>query len=129
MAEISNDDELTIAEKLEMWRFNVALECSGASKCAVESFVLGGAVFKLSELPGHCRRGRVCVAGDGPASREALGSVIAGAVVRCRPEGRDVYGRVLARCTAARDRRRVDLACAQLSAGAAVVRYSDPRCR
>lgn len=76
------------------------------------------------ELPGHCRRGRVCTVGDGFASRAALARLIAGRTVLCRGTARDAYGRVLARCSAGG----VDLSCAMVSAGRAVYRYSAIRC-
>lgn len=39
-----------IAETLERWRFNLALECSGASLNELESIAIGGAVLKLRDL-------------------------------------------------------------------------------
>lgn len=38
------------ADHLEAWRFNVALECSGASLCAIESIAVGGAVLTMASL-------------------------------------------------------------------------------
>lgn len=72
------------------------------------------------ELPGHCRAGRVCTPGDGRAARAGLAGMIRKGAVRCAPEGRDRYGRVLARCTVAGQ----DLSCAMVSKGLAVVRYT-----
>lgn len=43
-------DTFTPAEHLEHWRFNVALECSGASLCAIESIAVGGAVLTMASL-------------------------------------------------------------------------------
>lgn len=77
------------------------------------------------ELPGHCRQGRVCTEGDGPASRAALARSIAARRVVCTPAGRDGYGRILARCSAGGR----DLSCAQVEAGFAVERYGRLRCR
>jgi endonuclease YncB( thermonuclease family) len=76
------------------------------------------------ELPGHCNPGRRCTPGDGFASKAALERTIGGRAVSCEGEGRDRYGRVLARCAAGG----VDLGCAQVAIGQAVVRYGDPRC-
>lgn len=76
------------------------------------------------ELPGHCRRGRVCTPGDGFESRRALHSLIARRPVRCAGVGRDRYGRVLARCEAGG----VDLSCAMIARRQAVARYSRIEC-
>lgn len=102
-----------------------------ASPVAVDGDTLhcaSGAVRLLGidapELPGHCRRGRVCVAGDGFASMIALDRLIAGRTVLCQGSGRDAYGRLLARCSAGG----VDLSCAMLARRQAVRRYSAIRC-
>lgn len=76
------------------------------------------------ELPGHCRRGRVCTEGDGPASAAHLALLIRGREVVCTPDGRDAYGRVLARCSAGGQ----DLSCAQVRDGYAVERYGRLNC-
>lgn len=76
------------------------------------------------ELPGHCRTGRRCVEGDGRASKRALAALIAQRQVTCSPEGRDHYGRVLARCSAGG----ADLSCTMVSSGFAVERYGRLRC-
>lgn len=47
------------------------------------------------ELPGHCRKGRVCVPGDGPASKRSLERMVRGPVT-IQPVTRDRYGRVVA---------------------------------
>lgn len=39
-----------LAEMIEAWRFNVELECSGASMCAIDEIAIGGAVLKLASL-------------------------------------------------------------------------------
>ena len=77
------------------------------------------------ELAGHCRRGRRCVQGDGVASKAHLVRLLERGAVRCRPAGRDVYDRVLARCKAAGE----DLSCAMVAAGFAVERYGRLNCR
>lgn len=71
------------------------------------------------ELPGHCRAGRVCTAGDGAESKRGLADLIAGRVVRCEANQRDNYGRLLARCSAGA----LDLSCAMVARGFAVERY------
>lgn len=71
------------------------------------------------ELPGHCRRGRVCTPGDAVASKAALAGLIARGPVICTPAGRDRYRRILARCSAAG----ADLSCAMVAGGFAVQRY------
>lgn len=77
------------------------------------------------ELPGHCARWRQCTPGDGEAARGALRSLIAGRAVRCESSGRDVFNRVLARCSAGG----IDLSCAMIARGAAVPRYRRIACR
>lgn len=76
------------------------------------------------ELPGHCRAGRICTPGDGFASKRSLARLIKAGPVTCTAAGRDAYGRLLAACAAGGK----DLACAQLAARRAVVRYGRPRC-
>lgn len=41
---------MTKDQLLEEWLFNVELECSGASLCAIEEIAIGGAVLKLTDL-------------------------------------------------------------------------------
>lgn len=60
------------------------------------------------EMPGHCRRTRVCAPGDGRASKARLTFLIAGQMVRCKQvdawpdsrkfDARDRYGRIVAKC-------------------------------
>ena len=77
------------------------------------------------ELPGHCRRGRVCTPGDGARSRAGLAALVRRGAVSCRDEGRDVYGRTLARCAV----RGFDLSCSMIASGLAVPRYRRIYCR
>lgn len=71
------------------------------------------------ELAGcHGKRGRVCVPGDGQASRRSLARLASGRTLQCAKLGMS-YKRVVARCTIGA----VDLSCAQVRRGAAVVRY------
>ena len=50
------------------------------------------------EMPGHCRPGRECVAGDPYAAKAALQEALDSGHVRCEGEARDRYGRRLAEC-------------------------------
>lgn len=89
----------------------------------------GGELVRLigidaPELPGHCRKGRVCTPGDGFAAKRAMAELVARGAVKCASVGRDHYGRTLARCDAGG----VDLSCAMIASGQAVVRYSRISC-
>ncbi|WP_366655324.1 thermonuclease family protein [Fodinicurvata sp. EGI_FJ10296] len=70
------------------------------------------------EMPGHCRPGRRCVAGDPRAATSYLSSITR-TRVECTSEGTDRYGRTLGRCEADG----VDLSCAMLEADHAERRY------
>ncbi|WHO40819.1 thermonuclease family protein [Sphingobium sp. AP49] len=67
------------------------------------------------EMPGHCRKGRVCAPGDPVASKKALEKLAARGVT-ISPVTRDRYGRTVAQVYAG-DK---NLACEQLRAGRAV---------
>ncbi|MGE4307373.1 MAG: thermonuclease family protein [Novosphingobium sp.] len=71
------------------------------------------------ELPGHCRPGRNCAPGDPYASTEHLQSLIGVATLECSQKDIDVYGRIVARCSAGE----TDLSCAQIKDGQAIRRY------
>ena len=91
-------------------------------RCGEERIRLLG--IDAPELPGHCRRGRTCVKGDGAASRAALVAALHLGRLSARRVGRDRYGRTLA----AVDASGTDLSCAQLASGQAVyVRAWDDR--
>lgn len=64
------------------------------------------------ELPGHCRKGRVCATGDPYASTASLAEAITG-TMRIERTGEDHYGRTLA--TVSGDKG--DLSCWQLQHG------------
>ncbi len=76
------------------------------------------------ELPGHCRRGRVCTAGDGPAAKRALAQLLRAGPVTVRLGGDGGYGRALGRVWAGR----LDVNCAMVERGFAVFRYSRIDC-
>lgn len=77
------------------------------------------------EMPGHCRRGRVCTPGDGVASKAVLAQLLDAGPVHLLASGRDRYGRILARVITARG----DASCLLIEANAAVERYSPANCR
>ena len=76
------------------------------------------------EMPGHCRRGRVCTPGDPFASKAVLARLLASGDVVVRPAGHDRYGRMLARVTVGR----LDASCRMMAEGAAIARYGVIRC-
>jgi micrococcal nuclease len=67
------------------------------------------------ELPGHCRKGRACVAGDPYASTQSLAYALVGTIHISRV-GEDHYGRTLATLSGDKG----DLSCWQLKHGQAV---------
>ncbi len=67
------------------------------------------------EMPGHCRRGRICAPGDPYASTQSLGDALADPLTIERVS-RDRYGRTLARVAGVRG----DLSCWQLRHGQAI---------
>lgn len=79
-------------------------------RCGTERIRLVG--IDAPELPGHCRRGRQCVAGDAEASKRSLARVLHGRA-EIQRLGHDRYGRTIA---AVRVNGR-DLSCHQLRAG------------
>ncbi len=84
-------------------------------RCGRENIrVLG---IDAPEMPGHCRRGRVCAPGDPYRSRERLREAITGPASIERV-GRDRYGRTLAVVTV----NGVNLSCHQLAGDAAMYR-------
>lgn len=76
------------------------------------------------ELPGHCRRGRVCTPGDGAASTRALAQLLQLGPVRVLPAGSGGYGRLAGVVWVGR----VNVNCALLARGAAVARYQGINC-
>lgn len=74
-----------------------------------DTFSFAGEHYRLREvdapeLPGHCRLGRHCVAGDPFASQRALQSLLDNPTTRCQREDTysdgdvDPYGRLIATC-------------------------------
>lgn len=90
-------------------------------RCGDERIRLLG--IDTPELPGHCRRGRVCVEGDGEAAKAALAAAIAGRALTIRRTGEDRYGRTLASVHA----EGIELSCYMLENGAIYVRRWDAR--
>lgn len=87
-------------------------------RCGDERIRLTG--IDAPEL-GRCRpRGRLCVPGDGQASKRALAAAISGSAgeLRIVRLGRDRFGRTLGAVFVGK----TNLACAQLKAGQAVYR-------
>jgi endonuclease YncB( thermonuclease family) len=82
-------------------------------RCGEERIRLLG--IDAPELPGHCRASRVCVAGDGAASRASLARALAGDI-RIERIGTDRYRRTLALVSADGH----DLSCHQLKQAQAV---------
>lgn len=87
-------------------------------RCAARLVRLVG--MDAPEMPGHCRRGRLCVPGNPFAARDQLRRIIRGAQVTLRPVGQDRYGRTLAIAWATRGPARINLACHQIATGHAV---------
>lgn len=67
------------------------------------------------ELPGHCRKGRDCVAGDPKASKRSLEAVMIGKQLSIERVGTDRYGRTLGIVFADGE----NLSCYQLANGGA----------
>lgn len=76
------------------------------------------------EMPGHCRRGRVCTPGDPFAAQAVLASLLASGAVVVRPGGHDRYGRILARVTVGP----ADASCRMIALRVAVARYGVINC-
>ena len=85
-------------------------------RCGTERVRLLG--IDAPELPGHCRRGRHCAAGDPQASRASLQRALAMGPIVITRVARDRYGRTLATVSAGS----VDLSCWQLRQHQAVYR-------
>jgi len=98
--------------------------CSSVRVLDGDTFDCGSTRVRLHgidapELEGHCRPGRPCAPGDAHASTAHLRQLVSGVRVQCRQTDTDVYGRAVARCTAAD----TDLSCAQIDGGYAIRRY------
>jgi endonuclease YncB( thermonuclease family) len=74
------------------------------------------------EMPGHCRRGRVCTPGDPFKAKENLTHLALGQSASCLNVGKS-YNRVLALCKIQGH----DVACLQVRGGFAVKRYSEAK--
>ena len=76
------------------------------------------------EMPGSCREGRSCVAGDPYAAKAQLERLIGGRALQCVVTDTDRYRRPVMRCTAGGR----DLSCAMVRSGLAVERYGKLGC-
>lgn len=85
-------------------------------RCGAEAIRLSG--IDAPEMPGHCRKGRICAPGDPVASKANLQALITKRRLSIERLGMDRYGRTIAIVRA----RRVNLSCAQLRGGFAVAR-------
>ena len=85
-------------------------------RCGDERIRLTG--IDAPEIQG-CRKGRVCVAGDGQASKRSLERAVAGSRLSLRRLGTDRYGRTLGVVYASKNGVTINLACHQLAAGQA----------
>lgn len=84
-------------------------------RCGRERIRLIG--IDAPEMPGHCRQGRRCVAGDPHASRASLARALI-APIAIERIGSDRYGRTLAFVSGGG----LDLSCVQLRRGQAAYR-------
>ena len=103
--------------------------CSAVSVTDGDTFRCDGRRVRMEgidapELPGHCREGRDCVAGDPFASTSNLQRIIGAGEVVCRTTDTDRYGRTVARCFAGE----TDLSCEQVRGGFAKYRYAWINC-
>jgi endonuclease YncB( thermonuclease family) len=104
------------------------ISCAAPRVIDGDTLVCAGKTIRLAgidapEMPGHCRHGRSCVAGNPFLARSHLQSLASGEVI-CRAQKTDPYGRTVARCEAAGN----DLSCAMVEAKNAVRRYGTLWC-
>ncbi|KQM65809.1 nuclease [Sphingomonas sp. Leaf17] len=83
-------------------------------RCGSERIRLLG--IDAPEMPGHCRRGRVCAPGDPVRSKATIAAMLRRGPVTITRTGRDRYGRTLA-LVSVNGR---DLSCEQLRGGLAI---------
>lgn len=95
-----------------------AIRCKGDRR----SMRLAG--IDAPEMPGACRTGRICVAGDPYASRDHLAALTRNRHVTCSILDEDQYGRLIVSCKAGT----LDLSCEQVRSGHAIFRYRPIRC-
>ena len=76
------------------------------------------------ELPGHCRRGRICTPGNGEASKRALAQLLTLRPVRVELAGNGGYGRIAGIVWAGG----LNVNCALIRQRRAVRRYRAIRC-
>ncbi len=91
-------------------------------RCGEERIRLVG--IDAPEMPGHCRKGRECVAGDPLASKAMLEALTGTGDTACVRTGTDRYGRTLASCS----NQGINLSCELVARGGAVIRYGGFPC-
>lgn len=115
--DLTQDCSITSGESMLTILAAALLSCTVTDgdtiRCGKERVRLLG--IDAPEIHG-CRRGRVCVPGDGQASKRSLVALIGGRKVRIERHGQDRYGRTLAYVWAGR----VNLSCEQVRRGQAV---------
>jgi micrococcal nuclease len=104
-----------VATSLMLFPASAAVRLSSCKAVDGDTLRCGPELYRLSgidapEMPGHCRAGRACVAGDPFAARKALAAQIAGKTVYARRLFRDRYGRWIVVATAGNR----NLSCTQL---------------
>jgi len=104
-------------------------ECAAPMVLDGDTFDCGTTRVRLQgidapELAGHCRPSRKCAPGDPIASTDNLRRLVRWSKVICRKTDIDVYGRTVARCSVGD----VDLSCAQVDSGHAILRYAPISC-
>ncbi len=87
--------------------------------CAGERIRLNG--IDAPEMPGHCRRGRRCVAGDPIASRDNLARLISRGPLQIDRLKQDRYGRTVAQVWVDG----LDVSCLQLDHAEYVARWDE----
>jgi len=87
-------------------------------RCRIEGQLVSVRLLGIDapELPGHCRKGRACVAGDPYRATRILQAAVRSQSVAVTPAGRDRWGLLLA---TAQTGRAGDLSCHQLRQRAA----------
>lgn len=114
---------------LEWDKREASLSCYSPRIIDGDTLDCGGHRIRLAsidapEMPGHCASGRRCTSGDPFASRDYLYALSRGRVF-CAAQGKDHYGRTVARCWNKADE---DFSCSMVETGHAVERYGRLYC-